>query len=99
MKRFPVIFSRDAVEDLASSIQWGVENWGEENAWHWYRGIRNKIQNQLSFAPSSCPIAPDNDEYEVEVRQMIAGRYRVLFHIGKKEVTILHIKGPYTGTN
>ena len=99
MKQFPVIFSRDAVEDLASAIQWGIDNWGEEKTWFWYRKTRNKIQNKLSFTPLSCPIAPDDEEYEVEVRQMILGRYRILFHIGKNAVTILHVKGPYTGAN
>ena len=99
MKRYSVIFSNDAVDDLSSSIQWGCENWGEDRTWAWYRKTRDRIINNLSAMPLSYPISPDNEEYEVDVRQMMIGRYRVLFSVGRKEVTILHLKGPYSGKN
>ena len=97
MKRYPVIFSKEAIDDLSSSIEWGCENWGEENTWAWFRTLQDKILNNLSLNPRGYPIAPDSEEYEIEVRQMNFDRYRILFHIGKAEVTILHLKGPYTG--
>jgi plasmid stabilization system protein ParE len=95
MKRYTVVFSDDAVADFASSLQWGCENWGEDVAWHWYAEIRNSIRKTLSSFPLSQPIAPDNDEFEIEVRHMVIGRYRVLFTISGKQVTILHLSGPF----
>jgi plasmid stabilization system protein ParE len=93
MKHYTVVFSDDAVAEFASSIQWGCETWGEKVAWRWYAGIKESITNTLSRFPLSQPIAPD--EYEMEVRQMVIGRYRVLFTISGKRVTILHLSGPF----
>lgn len=97
MKRYSVKFSEDAIAELAASIQWGCETWGEEKAWAWYADTRNSIRQLLSSFPLSQPIAPDNDQYEVEIRQMLVGRYRVLFNVTKTVVTVLHVRGPYTG--
>jgi hypothetical protein len=36
-----------------------------------------------------------NDEFAEEIRQMIVGRYRVLFTIQKGKVHVLHIRGAY----
>ena len=97
MKHYSVPFSEDAIAEFASSIEWGRETWGEEEALAWYADIRNSIRQLLSSFPLSQPIAPDNNQYEVEVRQMLIGRYRVLFNVTHMVVTLLHIRGPYTG--
>jgi hypothetical protein len=49
----------------------------------------------LTSLPLSCPLAPESDDLGIEVRQLIVQRYRVLFIVEKKTVTILHIRGPY----
>jgi len=97
MKRYRVTFSEDAVAELTSSLQWGIENWGDEAAWRWYNSLRNQARQLLGAFPLSQPIAPDAEQYEVEVRHMIVGRYRVLFNVQTETVTVLHIRGPYTG--
>ena len=97
MKCYSVTFSEDAIADLTLSIQWGCETWGEDEAWAWYADTRSSIRQMLSTFPLSQPTAPDSDQYDVEVRQMLIGRYRVLFNVTKKVVTVLHIRGPYTG--
>lgn len=95
MKHYIVVFSENAVSDLSSSIQWGIETWGEELAQEWYSEIKTSILKLLGQFPLSQPIAPDNHEYNVEVRQMVVGRYRVLFTIKGRKVVILHIRGPH----
>jgi len=95
MKRYIVVFSDDAIAEFAASLRWGYENWGEEAAWRWYADVRSSIRKILSTFPFSQPIAPDNDEYEIEVRQMLVGRYRALFTVQRKRVTILHLRGPF----
>lgn len=95
MKRYAVVFSEDAVVGLSSCLQWGCETWGEEAAREWYVQIRASVRKILTSFPMSQPVAPDNDEYDVKVRQMVIGRYRVLFTVDQKRVTILHVTGPY----
>ena len=45
--------------------------------------------------PKGFPLAPEDDEFSEEIRQMIVGRYRVLFTIKKQKVHVLHIRGAY----
>lgn len=97
MRRYAVTFSEDAAEDFSGSVAWGIEYWGEEQTWRWYADIRASIREMLSTFPLSQPMAPDADEYGVEVRQMIIGRYRILFSVTKTTVTVLRIRGPHTG--
>jgi hypothetical protein len=46
--------------------------------------------------PARCAIAPENEVFEVEIRQLIYGRkphqYRILFNIEADIVWILHIR-------
>lgn len=96
MKRYRVTFSEDAVTELTASLQSGIENWGEDAAWRWYYSLRNQSLQLLGAFPLSQPIAPDAEEYDVEVRHMIVGRYRILFNVQGETVTILHFRGPYS---
>lgn len=97
MRSYSVIFSEEAETDLIASVQWGIDNWGEEITWKWYFRIKDKIESSLSTIPLAHPRAGENDEYQSEVRQMFVGRYRVLFNIAGKTVRILHVRGPFTG--
>lgn len=97
MKRYRVTFSEDAIAELTASLQWGVEHWGKEAAWRWYRDVRSQTRQLLGTFPLSQPIAPDANEYDVEVRHMIVGRYRLRFNVQDETVTVLHFRGPYTG--
>jgi hypothetical protein len=45
--------------------------------------------------PLGYPIAPDQEEYPVEVRQLVFGRYRILYTVQKKTVHILAVRGAY----
>ncbi len=97
MKRYEVEFAEEADNELFKSYIWGNSEWGAEAANKWVRAFRTAIFKILTSFPKSQPIAPDNDEYEMQVRQMIIGRYRVLFTINDNIVTVLEIRGPYTG--
>lgn len=97
MDKFTVDLSDTAFEDLDSSFEWGCENWGREQAAKWYFEIKDGIEERLSLSPFGYPIAPDADEYDVEVRQMVISRYHIIFNVDGKKVTVLHIRGPYVG--
>jgi len=46
--------------------------------------------------PKRCPLAPENEYYPEEIRQLLygrrQGRYRILFTIEQRTVTILHVR-------
>ena len=97
MTKYVVRYSPRAAEDVQSAFDWGVENWGREEALKWAVKFETTVDKRLTHAPTACPVAPESAGYEVEVRHLVVGRYRVLFHIEKKNVFVLRIRGPFSG--
>ena len=96
MKRYEVVFEESAQADVRSSYDWGCRIWGKREAQRWVRQLRTAIHNQLSLVPKGLPIAPEDDEFAEEIRQLIVGRYRVLFTIRKHKVHVLHLRGAHS---
>jgi plasmid stabilization system protein ParE len=95
MIRYQVFIEASAQADLRSSYDWGRRAWGKREAYKWARELRSAILKKLATAPKAFPLAPENDEFPEEIRQMIVGRYRVLFTIKLRSVHVLHIRGAY----
>ena len=95
MKRYVVVVELSAQENMRASYEWGCRVWSKKEAQRWFRKLRTAITKQLSLVPKGFPLAPENDEFAEEIRQMIVGRYRVLFTIRKARVHVLHVRGPY----
>lgn len=93
MKKYSVIFHPEAETDISSSYRWGRRVWGDKQAKAWAQELRRAITLRLTSLPLSCPLAPESDDLGIEVRQLIVGRYRVLFIVEKKTTTILHVRG------
>ena len=96
MKKHKVILHPDAELDIESSFKWGCRAWGEENAKLWVRKLRRTFRKQLTSMPLACPLAPEGEQLSIPIRHLIVGRYRVLFTVRGRTVTILHVRGPYT---
>ena len=96
MKQYKVILHSDAESDIESSFKWGCRAWGEQDAKLWVRKLRRAITKQLTSLPSACPLAPESEQLGVTIRDLIVGRYRVLFTVRGRTVTILHVSGAYT---
>ena len=45
--------------------------------------------------PKAFSIALEDEEFFEEIRQLIVGRYRVLFTIRKHKVHVLHVRGAH----
>lgn len=95
MKRYKVILHPDAEKDIESSFEWGCQTWGRANAKAWVTALRNTIRKRLTSMPLGCPLAPESKELGTSVRHLIVDRYRILFIVERRTVTILHVRGPY----
>ncbi len=98
MKRYVVIFEDSAQANVRESFEWGCHAWGKREARRWARQLRTVVFEQLGVLPKAFPLAPEDDEFPDEIRQLIVGRYRVLFTIKDREVHVLHVRGAYVGT-
>jgi plasmid stabilization system protein ParE len=94
MKPYTVITDPPAEHDIEASYRWGCMVWGVSQAQKWARELRKAI-NSLSEFPERHPIAPENDQFTEDIRQLIFHRYRILYTIQKKTVHILHVRGAY----
>jgi plasmid stabilization system protein ParE len=95
MKRYKVILHPDAELDIASPFKRGCRAWGEENAKLWVQKLRRTLKKQLTSMPFACPLAPESEQLSISVRHLIVERYRILFTVTGRIVTILHVRGPY----
>jgi toxin ParE1/3/4 len=99
MKNYTVEFLPSAKEDLRTSFLWGVNIWGKTQAGKWLNKINAACKKRLKQFPESCPIAPENKEFDIHLRQFIIDRYRVIFTIEENTVKILYVRGSYNGTS
>ena len=97
MKKYRVVLHPDAESDINSAYKWDRQVWGEKEAKAWAIELRRIIRSRLTSMPLGCAIAPESEELDIPVRYLIAGRYRVLFIVEKRVVTILHVRGAYAG--
>ena len=95
MKRYAVVFEESAQADVRESYEWGRRTWGKQEAQQWVRQLRAAVSEQLAVVPKAFPIAPEADVFSEEIRQMVVGRYRVLFTIEGRKVHVLHVRGAY----
>jgi plasmid stabilization system protein ParE len=56
----------------------------------WLDGVLAAIDT-LTSLPRRCPLAPENDEFDVEVRQLLYGEHRILFTVEDDVVRVLHV--------
>lgn len=66
-----------------------------KRAYSWVCKIEQKVAN-LDTLPEAHPYARENDQHEVELRQLIFGRgiykYRIIFTVQQNDVVVLDIR-------
>lgn len=95
MKRYAIVFEQSAQDDVRNYYVWGCRAWGKREAQKWARDLRAAVLKQLQAAPKGFPLAPENDQFDEEIRQMVIGRYRIPFTIKGHKVHVLHLRGAY----
>ncbi len=96
MTKFIVIITPTAEEDITRSFLWGCEYWGDEMAIEWVYNLRAAIEQKLSKSPNRFALAPESDSVGREYRQLLVGRYRVIFHVREKTIYVVHVRGPFS---
>lgn len=93
-ERFQVVLQPEAIEGMESAYHF-IEAQSPNAADKWLTGLIEAVESLASF-PNRCPVAPENDVFEREIRQLLYGRrnriYRILFTIDADTVHVLHIR-------
>jgi plasmid stabilization system protein ParE len=69
-----------------------------QGAYSWYRAFQACLE-RITLQPLACSIAPENAEFEFEIRQALfktkhGTPYRCVFTVVAGEVRILRVRGP-----
>lgn len=94
MKRWRVVIEGSAERDIEEAYLWLAER-APDAATRWFNSLYNTIASLETF-PERCPLAPEADFFQREIRQILHGRrhykFRILFTIGERAVHILHVR-------
>lgn len=92
---FRVELADQAKHDIAAIYDWLHSQQAGDAGERWFVALRAAITS-LASLPSRCPLAPENRDSPVEVRQLLYGRrphvYRILFAVEGDVVQVLHIR-------
>jgi plasmid stabilization system protein ParE len=97
MKRYAVVCEESAQANVRESYDWGCRAWGKQAAKQWVRQLRSAVSQQLAIVPQGFSLAPEDDEFPEEIRQLVVGRYCVLFTIRGRRFQVLHVRGADVG--
>jgi plasmid stabilization system protein ParE len=94
MMRHSVIVELSARQEIAQSYLWLAER-SPEAAERWFNGLYDTM-GSLELFPERCPLAPENEFFDLEIREIFHGRrqhkYRILFTVCEGEVHVLHVR-------
>jgi toxin ParE1/3/4 len=92
---FRVELADQAQRDIATIYDWLRSHQAGDAGERWFVALRSAV-GSLASLPSRCPLAPENRDSPVEVRQLLYGErphvYRILFAIEGDMVQVLHIR-------
>lgn len=87
---YRVLIQPPAVDDLDGIVRWIVRD-SPSRAASWLDGAFAAIQT-LSEFPRRCPLAPEDDAFSEEIRQLLYGDVRILFDTEGDIVRVLHVR-------
>jgi len=92
--KYKIVLELTAEREIAKSYQWGEKNWGISQTKKWYNSLMKAIAGLENF-PNRHPLAPESKEFNIEIRQIVFQRYRVLFIVSDDTVCVLYFRDPY----
>lgn len=79
-----------ALVDAGEAYFW-INEGSEGAALRWYEGLMKAFRS-LERNPHRCPHAPESGFFEEEIRQLIYGKYRILFTVEGETVFVLRVR-------
>ena len=73
---YRILIQPPAADDLDAAYRWIARD-SPRRAEAWLDGVVDAIQTLSSF-PRRCPLAPEDDAFDVEIRQLLYGDFRIL---------------------
>ena len=93
-EEFNIILQPEAVIGMESAYTW-IEKDSPERARKWMKGLMDAIES-LKVFPRRCPLAPENEVFDEEIRHHLYGKrgavYRILFTIQEDTINVLYIR-------
>lgn len=80
----------NALADAGEAYFW-INEHSEAAALRWYEGLMKAFRS-LERNPLRCPLAPESAYFEEEIRQLIYGKYRILFTVEREAVFVLRVR-------
>ena len=90
MKTFSVEPTDKALVDAGEAYFW-INEQSEQAALHWYEGLLKAFRS-LERNPLRCPLAPEHAFFEEQIRQLVYGKYRILFTVEAEMVFVLRVR-------
>lgn len=91
---YEVLIMPSAEAEFEAAYLWIAER-NPDAAVKWYNGVLDALLTLETF-PERCPLAPERDAFDHEIRQLLHGNrrhaYRILFDVEGRNVRILHIR-------
>ena len=78
--------------DVRSTLDWidRVQRRPQE-AEEWFEALQDAMDS-LARLPQRCPLAPESERSDLEIRQLLFFSHRVLFTILPEEVVVLQVR-------
>lgn len=90
MRTYRVEPTDKALVDAGEAYFW-ISQQSEGAALRWYEELLKAFRS-LEKNPFRCPLAPENAFFEEEIRQLIYGKYRILFTVKGETVFVLRVR-------
>ncbi len=88
---YAAVVESSARQDIDDAYRWMAQNISPESGALWYLDIYGAMDSLKNF-PARCGLAIENQFFKEEIRQLICGKYRILFEIDGEIVRVLHVR-------
>jgi plasmid stabilization system protein ParE len=91
---YQVVVQPSAQAEMEAAYEWTAER-APMSAARWYNGLIDALRS-LADNPERCPLAPENECFPEEIRNLIYSKrrnaYRIIFTIRSDMVHVLHVR-------
>ena len=88
---YQIEWSTKAELDVDRVLLWFQGQRASDAAAHWLKGLREQVRS-LQNNPERCPMASEAEDVGLPIRELLFGRYRILFQVEGDIVRISHVR-------